>query len=435
MIQSLIPEPGEFLRALFRSAVDTALPKHCLPPYLPPPPKGRTVVVGAGKAAAAMAWVVEQSWNGPLSGAVVVPYGDAVGCEVVEVMEASHPVPDDAGAAAARQLLELVTGLGSDDLVLALISGGGSALLPLPAAGLSLADKQAMNVALLRSGAPIADINCVRKHLSAIKGGRLAAAAAPARLVTLIISDVPDDDPATVASGPTIPDPTTLEDARAALQRNRIQPSDAVAACLADNALETPKPDDPTFATAETVIAARGADALEAAADMARKLGAEPVIIGAAVEGESRDVGLAHARLAMTAAAERTQGAAPLVLLSGGETTVTFAGDDGDRQARGGPNTEYLLALGLALDGHLGIAAIACDTDGKDGSAEAAGAVWLADSAARAQAGGVDGQAALDDHCSYDFFTTTDDLVVTGPTHTNVNDFRAIVIEAGIAPK
>lgn len=431
MIPALIPEAGEFLRALFRAAVDAAQPESCLPPHLPPPPAGRTVVVGAGKAAASMARVVERGWTGPISGAVVVPYGDGIACEGIDVLEASHPVPDEAGIEAAKRLLDAVSGLGPDDLVLALISGGGSALLPLPAPGLTLADKQAVNIALLRSGAPIADMNCVRKHLSGIKGGRLGAACAPAQLVTLIISDVPDDDPATVASGPTIPDPTTLADARAALQRHRIQPPDAVAACLTGAGNETPKPDDAAFAAARTAIVARASDALAAAADMARKCGAEPVIIGEAVEGEARNVGEAHAALALMAAKERDAGSAPLVLLSGGETTVTLDDNGGDEGARGGPNTEYLLALGLALEDHPAIAAIACDTDGKDGSADAAGAVWLPDSPARGTARDIDAKAALSSHASFDFFSAAGDLVVTGPTHTNINDFRAIVIGAG----
>lgn len=417
-------DPGPILRALFDAALAAVSAERCVPPHLPAPPQGRTVVVGAGKAAAAMALAVERHWPGLLSGVVVVPYGHRAGGREIEVIEAGHPLPDDAGTEAAGRVLAAVRGLGPDDLVLALISGGGSALLVRPAAGITLADKRAVTAALLRSGAPIAAINTVRKHLSAIKGGRLAQAARPARVCTLVVSDVPGDDPAVVASGPTLPDPTTTAQARAILERYRIVPPPAVAALLASAAAETPKPGDAMFHVDSTTIVACAGDALDAAAQAARARGIDVTILGGAIEGEAREVGAAHARLALEAARTATR---PRLILSGGETTVTIAGEAGS----GGRNSEYLLAFGLALDGAPGVAALAADSDGIDGASAAAGAIWRPDSLARARALGIDPASMLAAHRSGEFFAALGDAVVTGPTRTNVNDFRAALIGAG----
>ena len=418
----------DLLLRMFRAAVAAAAPERCLPPHLPSPPSGRTVVVGAGKAAAAMAQVVERHWpaDRALSGLVVTRYGHGVGpLARIEVVEASHPVPDEAGHRAAGRMLELVRGLGPHDLVLCLISGGGSALLALPAPGLELGDKQAVNRALLRSGAGIHEINCVRKHLSAIKGGRLAQAAAPARLVTLLISDVPGDDASVIASGPTVPDRSTLADARAVLARWRIEPPAAVLARLRDPAAETPKPGDAAFAAAETVMVASPQASLEAAAALAREAGIAPVILGDAIEGEAAEVARVMAGIARQCAVHGQPAAAPCVLISGGETSVTVRGG-----GRGGRNAEFLLGLAVALDGHRGIHAIACDTDGIDGTEDNAGALLSPDSLARAASLGVPARDQLADNDGYGFFSALDDLVVTGPTRTNVNDFRAILISA-----
>jgi glycerate 2-kinase len=416
------------LRALLDAALAAADPARVLPPKLPPPPRGRTVVVGAGKAAAAMAQAVEQHWPGPLSGLVITRYGHGVPCRHIEVVEAGHPVPDAAGTRAAERILASVRGLGADDLVLFLASGGGSALMALPAPGLALEDKRAVTRALLKSGATIGEINCVRKHLSAIKGGRLAAAAAPAAVVTLAISDVPGDDPAVIASGPTVPDPTTFAEARAILAKHGIVPPPAIAAHLAAAAEESPKPGDPRLARSTVVLLARPQDALLAAADVARHAGIVPLVLGDAVEGEAREVALVHAAIARQAAAgklvvgERVL-ALPALLLSGGETTVTVRGG-----GRGGRNAEFLLALAVALDGAAGIHALAADTDGIDGTEDNAGALYGPDTAARAAAAGIDLRARLADNDGYGAFHALGDLVVTGPTLTNVNDFRAILV-------
>jgi hydroxypyruvate reductase len=414
-------DPAPILRALFDAALDAVAATRCVPPHLPAPPKGRTVVIGAGKASAAMAQAVERHWAGALSGVVVVPYGHGAPCARIEVIEASHPLPDAAGAAAAGRVLAAVRGLGTDDLVLALISGGGSALLAAPAPGIGLADKQAVTAALLRSGAPIGAINTVRKHLSAIKGGRLARAARPARVCTLVISDVPGDDPAMVASGPTLPDPTTAAEARAILARYRIEPSPAVAALLASPAAETPKPGDPMFHVDEAAIVARAGDALAGAEAAARARGIAVTILGDAIEGEARAIGAAHARLALDAA---RQAGGPQLILSGGETTVTIAGPAGE----GGRNSEYLLGFGLALGDAPDIAALAADSDGIDGASRAAGAIWRPDSLARAAALGLDPASMLAAHRSGEFFAALNDALVTGPTRTNVNDIRAVLI-------
>jgi glycerate 2-kinase len=418
----------EFLRLLFHTAVNAAAPRTCLAPHLPPPPKGRTIVVGAGKAAAAMASVVEAHWPAdlPLHGLVVTRYhhGEA-NLRRIEVVEAGHPVPDDAGRDAALRMLALVRGLTEDDLVLCLMSGGASALLGLPAPGISLADKQEINRALLRSGAAIGEMNTLRKHLSAIKGGRLGQAAAPARVVTLLISDVPGDDPAVIGSGPTVPDASTLADARAVLARYNITPSPAVEAHLRDPASETPKPGSVVFARNTVTIIATAQDALDAAAAAARNAGITPLILGNAIEGESREVARVMAAIALQAASFSQPAAPPCVLLSGGETTVTLRG-----HGRGGRNAEFLLSLAVALDEHRHIHAIACDTDGIDGTENNAGAILSPDSLARARARGADARARLADNDGYGFFEAIGDLVITGPTRTNVNDFRAILISA-----
>lgn len=416
----------ELLLRMFQAAVDAAAPALCLPPHLPAPPAGRTVVVGAGKAAAAMAQAVVAHWpaDRPLSGLVVTRYGHGVGpLERIEVVEASHPVPDAAGQAAAARMLGLVRGLGPDDLVLCLISGGGSALLALPAPGLSLADKQAVSRALLRSGAGIGEMNCLRKHLSAIKGGRLAAAAAPAALLTLMISDVPGDDPSVIASGPTVPDPSTLAEARAVLDRYRIDPPPAVARWLRDPAAETPKAGDPVFARSRAVMTATPQGALDAAAAVARAAGVTPLILGNAIEGEAAEVARVMSGIARQCAAHGQPVAAPCVLISGGETTVTLRGG-----GRGGRNAEFLLGLAVALDRYPGIHAIACDTDGIDGTEDNAGALLSPDALARAAALGVNARERLADNDGHGFFAGLGDLVTTGPTRTNVNDFRAILV-------
>jgi hydroxypyruvate reductase len=416
-------DPLSLLRNMFEAAVGAALPAKCLPPHLPPRPKGRTIAVGAGKASGAMAKAVEDHWQGPLEGLVVTRYGHGVPCQRIEVVEASHPVPDAAGQEAAKRILALVKGLTADDLVLCLISGGGSALLALPADGVTLTDKQTINKALLKSGATISEMNCVRRHLSAIKGGRLAAAAAPARVVTLMISDVPGDDPCVIASGPTVADPTTSADALAILQKYAIGIPENVRAYLSSPASETLKPGDPRLAGVTNVMIATPQMSLEAAADIARKAGITPVILANDIEGEARDVALVHAAIARQVHGFGQPAAPPCVLISGGETTVTVRGS-----GRGGRNAEFLLALGLALNGHPGIYAFAGDTDGIDGTEDNAGALLAPDSLARAAAAGASAKAMLANNDGYGFFSAIGDLVVTGPTLTNVNDFRAILI-------
>ena len=415
--------PEVLLRDLLDAAIAAADPALAVPSHLPAGPTGRTIVVGAGKAAAKMACVVESTWPALVEGLVVTRYGHAVECRDVEVVEAAHPVPDAAGLAAAERILDLAAGAGADDLVLFLVSGGASALLSLPDTGLTLADKQSVNRALLSSGANIAEINCVRKHLSAIKGGRLAAAASPARVVTLAIPDVPGDDPAVIGSGPTVPDPTTFADAEAILSKYGVVPPDPVAHHLEAAADETPKPGDPRLAAAETVLIATPQMALEAAAEAARKAGVTPLILGDAIEGEAREVALVMAGIGRQAARRGQPAPAPVVLLSGGETTVTVRGN-----GRGGRNAEFLLALAVALEGEAGVFAIAADTDGIDGTESNAGAIVTPDTLARAAAAGVDAKASLAANDGYGFFDALDDLVVTGPTLTNVNDFRAILV-------
>ncbi len=422
------------LRALFDAAVAAADPRRVLAAHLPPRPRGRCVVVGGGKSAAVMAAALEDAWpDVPLTGAVVTRYGHAVPTRRIEVIEASHPVPDAAGEAGARRLLDLVRGLGPDDLVLALISGGGSALLALGAPGISLADKQAVNRALLASGATIGEMNTVRKHLSAIKGGRLAAAAAPAQVVTLAISDVPGDDPAVIASGPTVPDPSTFADARAILARHGINPPAPVAAHLAAAADETPKPG--ALPPTDFRLIATPMMALRAAAAAARAVGAAPLILGDALEGESREMGTVLAGIARSVRAYGEPLTPPAVLLSGGETTVTIGQGSAGRGStgqgfvgQGGRNTEFLLGLAVALDGAPGIWAVAGDTDGIDGTEDAAGALLGPDTLACARAAGLDPRAVLAGHDSYRLFAAVDALIRTGPTLTNVNDIRAVLV-------
>ena len=416
----------DLMLRMFQAAVDAAAPRSCLPAHLPTPPKGRTVVVGAGKAAAAMARVVDRLWlaNRPLSGLVVTRYHHGDGAPGrIEVIEAGHPVPDAAGHDAAQRMLAMVGGLSADDMVLCLMSGGASALLALPASGIDLAAKQEVNRALLRSGAAIAEMNAVRKHLSAIKGGRLAEAAFPATIVTLMISDVPGDDPAVIGSGPTVPDDSTLADARTVLARYDIVPPACVAGRLRDPSAETPKPGGAAFANSRTVMIATPQDALEAAAAVARAAGITPVILGSAIEGEAVEAARVMAGIAHQITGHGQPAAPPCVLISGGETTVTVRG-----QGRGGRNAEFLLGLAVALGGRPGIHAIACDTDGIDGTENNAGALLGPDSLARAAALGLDARARLADYDGYGFFEALGDLVVTGPTRTNVNDFRAILI-------
>jgi glycerate 2-kinase len=419
-------EPQKLLQALFDAMVEAATPARLLPSRLPLPPRGRTLVVGAGKAAAAMAKTVEDQWTGPLSGLVVTRYGHGLPCRRIEVVEAGHPLPDAAGAHAAARILDLVRGLSPHDLVLALFSGGGSALLTLPAPGLTIADLQRVNRLLLRSGATVGEMNCVRKHLSAVSGGRLGAACSPAPVVTFLISDVPGDDPAVIASGPTVADPTTFADARAVAERFRLLLPDAVRRHLEEAADETPKPGDPRLAHGELVMLATPSEALEAAAARAQAAGLAPIVLGADLQGESRQLAAAHADLVRDTRRRHPPDGPPTVLLSGGETTVTVRGT-----GRGGRNTEYLLALALALETigpGPGIFALAADTDGIDGTEDNAGAFLRPDTFRRAAAAGLDARVFLEANDSYGFFQKLGDLVTTGPTRTNVNDFRAILL-------
>jgi hydroxypyruvate reductase len=417
-------EPRAFLTDLFRAAIDAASPSKRLAPFLPAPPKGRTIVVGAGKAAASMAAAVEAAWGGPLEGLVVTRYGHGAPTRRVEVVEAAHPVPDAAGERAALRILQRVQNLKPDDLVLCLISGGGSALLAAPAPGLTLDDKRAINRALLKCGADIAEMNCVRKHLSAIKGGRLALAAAPARVVGLVISDVPGDDLAIIASGPTVADPSTSAEALAILERYHIDAPARALAHLESAASETPKPGDPRFAAVSNVLIATPQMSLQAAAAAARAQRVTPLLLGDAIQGEAREVGKVFAGIARSAARHGEPARPPCVLLSGGETTVNVRG-----KGRGGRNAEFLLGLALALNGAPGVYALAGDTDGVDGSEDNAGAYVAPDTLARAAALGLNAKERLADNDAYSLFEVLGDLVVTGPTLTNVNDFRAILIE------
>jgi glycerate 2-kinase len=418
-----IREPRELLQRMFQAAIDAAQPALCLPPWLPAAPTGRLVVIGAGKASAAMARAVEDHWPGPLSGLVVTRYGYGVPCSRIEIIEASHPVPDAASVTAAQRILDTVKGLTADDVVLCLISGGGSALLVAPIDGLSLDDKQAINRALLKSGASISEMNCVRRHLSAVKGGRLAAACHPAKVITLLISDVPGDRPMDIASGPTVADATTCADALAIVKRYGITLPAAALDALQSGRGESIKPGDARLAGSECHFVATPQMALEAAAKVARDAGVAVHILGDSIEGEALDVGKVIAGIALQVARHGQPFAAPCVLLSGGETTVTVRG-----QGRGGRNVEFLLSLAIALDGHPLIHALAGDTDGVDGLEEIAGAVMTPDTLARAWALGIKPRDALADNDGHGFFQALGDSVVTGPTLTNVNDFRAVFV-------
>ncbi len=418
-----IKDPRTFLRHLFDVAVQAAQPDQALRLQLPTAPSGRTIVVGAGKAAASMAQAFEQQWNGSLQGLVVTRYGHAAPTQTIEVVEAAHPVPDDAGKAAGQRMLELARSATADDLVVCLISGGASSLLAVPATGISLEDKQAVARALLHSGANIREMNCVRKHLSAIKGGQLAAAAAPARVVTLSISDVPGDDPAVVGSGPTVADPTTFEQARAIMQKYAIDAPATVQSYLQQAQHETPKPGDAVFENTDVKTIANAQHSLQAAADAASVANVQPMILSDCMEGEARDIALAHAGIVRQIIRHGQPIKAPCVLLSGGETTVTVRGN-----GRGGRNAEFLLALAAELDGLTGVYATACDTDGIDGTEDNAGAIVEPDTLSRAQAAGVSAKQCMLDNNGYGFFEAADSLILTGPTLTNVNDFRAIYI-------
>lgn len=417
-------DPRAFFPSLFRAAIAAADPARVIGGFLPARPKGRTIVVGAGKGSAQMAAAFEAAWDAPLDGVVVTRYGYGAQCRRIEVVEAAHPVPDAAGLEASRRLLESVAGLTSDDLVVALVSGGGSALLPAPPAGMSLADEAAVNEALLASGAPIAAMNTVRKHLSAIKGGRLALAAHPAKVVTLVVSDIPGDNPAFVASGPTVPDRAGRQDALGIVEAYGLKLPEAALRHLASPAADAPSPDDPRFAGNEVHVIASAARSLEAAAAEAKRHGVEAAILSDAIEGEAREVAGMHAAIAREVAMRNRPFAKPVLLLSGGETTVTIRNRDG----KGGRNTEFLLAFALAVDGVGGIDAFAADTDGIDGSQDNAGAFADSSSAARMRAAGVDPKAALADNDAWTAFDAVGDLFAPGPTGTNVNDLRAILI-------
>lgn len=412
------------LEEMFRAAVAQAQPALAVKRHLPDRPVGRTVVIGAGKASAQMARAFEQAWDGPLSGLVVTRYGYAQACERIEIVEAAHPVPDEAGFLAARRIMETVSGLSADDLVVALISGGGSALLPAPAFGLTLDDEQAINRALLASGAPISVMNLIRNQFSTIKGGRLAAQCAPARVATLVVSDVPGDDPAVVASGPTIPLTGTRELARKYATLYRLDLPPHAHAILAGEDNLAPLPDDPLFARNSVATIASANLSLESAAELARGQGIEAAILSDSIEGESRDVAQVLGAMARDVALRNRPFNKPVVLLSGGETTVTLRGKGG----RGGRNAEFLLALAIAIDGVEGISALAADTDGIDGSEDNAGAYVDGSTATRLRKAGVDPLAALAGNDAYSAFSAIGDLLVTGPTGTNVNDFRAILI-------
>ena len=429
-------QPRAFLHALFETAVRSAQPLHGMRAWLPAPPRGRTLVLGAGKAGGSMAQALEALWpaEAPLSGLVVTRYGHVPPrpsglAQRIEVVEAAHPVPDAAGMAAAQRMLELTAGLTADDLVLCLVSGGGSSLLTLPAEGLALEDKQRINRALLESGASIAEMNCVRKHLSRIKGGRLAAACGPARVVTLTISDVPGDDPSVIASGPTVADATTCADALEILARYRIEVPAPVHRALQAGTLETPKPAGGVFAGHAVHLVATPWQALEAAADAARKAGLAAHVLSDEIEGESREVGKVHAALARCVALRGQPFARPCVILSGGETTVTVGlRREGTAPGRGGRAGEFCLGLAQALQGAEGVWALAADTDGIDGVEDNAGALVAPDTLARAAALQLRLADHIDRHDAYGFFSALGDLVVTGPTHTNVNDFRVLLV-------
>ena len=415
--------PEQILRKLFDTAVAAANPTLCLPSFLPQSPEGRTLVVGAGKASAVMAQSIESHWNSVLSGLVITRYDYGQTCKHIDVVEAAHPVPDQIGLNAAKRIMQLVSELETNDLCIALMSGGASSLLTLPADGLTLADKQEVNRALLRSGATISEMNCIRKHLSAVKGGRLAAQVAPARLVTLLISDVPGDNPDVIGSGPTVPDQTTFEDALRIVKKFNIELPRSVARYLERGELETPKPGDPIFQGSEVHIIARPAASLKAAAKKAREVGLNVLLLSDSLEGVAHQVAKDHAKLALAVREGSGPVVPPALIISGGELTVKLLGN-----GRGGPNSEYMLAMAIALNEADGIHAIACDTDGIDGSEDNAGAIISPSTLRRGIEAGVNPHNHLIDNDSYSFFKALNDLIITGPTYTNVNDFRAILV-------
>lgn len=419
----MTPENRNFLTSLFDAAIKAADPRSALAKCLPAKPKGRTVVVGAGKGAAQLAAAFEELWGEPVEGVVVTRYGYAEPCKYIQVLEAAHPVPDEAGMAASQALMEAVSGLREDDLVVALVCGGGSALLPAPPSGLTLVDEQELNRALLASGAPISVMNAIRKNVSRIKGGRLAAAAAPAKVVSLVVSDVPGDDPSQVASGPTVPDALTRTDALAMIENRGIDLPNRILAYIRSDIADVPHPDDPVFARNEVQVIASAGLSLEAAANAAEAQGVSAVILSDAIEGEARDIGLMHAAIAREVAERARPFVPPVVILSGGETTVTLRG-----QGKGGRNTEFLLSFASAIDGCEGISALAADTDGIDGSEDNAGAFADGQTVSRMRAAGVDPTAALAANDAWSAFDASGDIFAPGPTGTNVNDFRAILV-------
>jgi glycerate 2-kinase len=413
----------DILERLFHHAVAAAQPERAVRSHLPKTPAGRTIVVGAGKASAQMAKAFEDAWDGPITGLVVTRYGYAVPCSRIEIVEAAHPVPDAAGFLAARRIMEKVSGLSHDDLVVALISGGGSALLPQPAPGLSFEDEQAVNEQLLASGAPISVMNVIRNEISAIKGGRLAALAAPARVATLVVSDIPGDDPALVASGPTVPLNSTRSEARHLVSLYGLELPPSVTELLSSDRNPAPKPTDPQFAHSTVSVIASAAISLQAAAEHALGFGLNATILSDAIEGEAREVAKVHAAIAREVRRRNRPFTRPALLLSGGETTVTLRGT-----GKGGRNAEFLLAFAIAIEGSMGITALAADTDGIDGAGDNAGAVADGTSATRMRAAGIDPLAALANNDAYNAFREIGGLFVTGPTGTNVNDFRAILV-------
>ncbi|OBQ94944.1 glycerate kinase [Mesorhizobium sp. AA23] len=416
-------DPKTFLTSIFNAAVAAADPEKTIRNHLPAKPKGRTIVIGAGKGSAQMAAAFEKVWDGPIDGLVVTRYGYGAKSERIEIIEAAHPVPDAAGLEASRRLLEKVRGLSADDLVVALISGGGSALLPSPAPGLTLADEIAVNEALLASGAPIAAMNTIRKHVSTIKGGRLAGAAHPARVVSLVVSDIPGDNPALVASGPTVPDTGSRADALASIAAYGMSLPDAVMAHIQSAAADAPRSDDPRFAGNQVHLIASAGVSLEAAAAAAKRQGIEAVILSDSIEGEAREVGGVHAAIAREVATRNRPFEKPMLILSGGETTVTLRA-----KGKGGRNSEFLLAFAIGIDGVSGIHALAADTDGIDGSEDNAGAFADGTTVARMRAAGVDAKAMLAGNNAWTAFNAVGDLFVPGPTGTNVNDLRAIIV-------
>ncbi|MER8865118.1 glycerate kinase [Mesorhizobium sp. M0751] len=417
-------DPKLFLISIFNAAVAAADPQRTIKDHLPARPKGRTIVIGAGKGSAQMAAAFEEAWDGPIEGLVVTRYGYGAACRRIEIIEAAHPVPDAAGLEASRRLLEKIQGLTADDLVVALISGGGSALLPSPAEGLTLADEIAVNEALLASGAPIAAMNTIRKHLSSIKGGRLAAAAYPARVVSLVVSDIPGDNPALVASGPTVPDISSREDALASIAAYGMSLPASVMAHINSPAADAPRPDDSRFSRNEVHLIASAGVSLEAAAAEARHQGIEAVILSDSIEGEAREVGGVHAAIAREVATRNRPFAKPVLILSGGETTVTLRA-----KGKGGRNSEFLLAFAIGISGMAGVYALAADTDGIDGSEDNAGAFADGSTVSRMHKASVDAKAMLAGNNAWTAFNAVDDLFVPGPTGTNVNDLRAILIK------